>query len=107
MQVNIPASGHGKVWEKRVGFISFSRFSDFAATQNLANHRLEIALGLALRFCQRGRAQNGLGRPKGCTNPNLTPNTLVLYRRSQTMGAKFHSREGNSPDRQLRPLNVR
>ena len=37
---------------------------------------------------------------------NQTPNTAYLERRSQTMGDKLHSREGKSPDRQLRSLNI-
>jgi hypothetical protein len=38
------------------------------------------------------------------TNPNQTPNAITPERGSETMGDELHSREGNSPDRQLRPL---
>ena len=38
------------------------------------------------------------------TDPNQTPNTMVPERSSETWGMSFHGREGNSPDRQLRPL---
>ncbi len=37
----------------------------------------------------------------------LTLNAMAFEDRSQTMGDKFHSREGNSPDHQLRSLNIR
>ena len=36
------------------------------------------------------------------TNPNQTTNAVGLGPGSETMGAKFHGREGNSPDRRLR-----
>ena len=48
-----------------------------------------------------GRALNGLGADK-VTEPYQTPNTKHALVRSQTVGDKLHSREGNSPDRQLR-----
>ena len=37
----------------------------------------------------------------------LTLNATILEGRSQTMGDKFHSREGNSPDHRLRSQNIR
>ncbi len=40
------------------------------------------------------------------TGFNQTTNTIVFYPRSETVRDKLHSREGNSPDPQLRPLNV-
>ena len=38
------------------------------------------------------------------THPSQTPNTIGLYRGSQTVGDNLHGREGNNPDRQLRSL---
>lgn len=35
---------------------------------------------------------------------NRTPNAIGLEYRSEAVGSKVHSREGNSPDRQLRFL---
>ena len=49
---------------------------------------------------------NGLGAEK-VTEPYQTPNAKFEIVRSQTMGDKLHSREGNSPDRQLRSRNGR
>ena len=43
--------------------------------------------------------------PHQATNSNQTPNAIKTDRGRQTMGAKFHGREGNSPDRQLRSQN--
>ena len=40
------------------------------------------------------------------TETNQTPNTVAPYCGSQTVGAKLHGRKGNSPDRQLRSLNM-
>ena len=40
------------------------------------------------------------------TNPNQTPNAAGMSRRSETAGAKFRRREGNSPDRRLRSPSV-
>ena len=39
------------------------------------------------------------------TNPNQTPNATNMFYSSEAMGDKVHSREGNNPDLQLRPLN--
>ena len=39
--------------------------------------------------------------------PDQTKNAEEIQTGSQSMGDKFHRREGNSPDRQIRPLNVR
>jgi hypothetical protein len=36
----------------------------------------------------------------------LTLNAALLEDRSRTVGDKLHSREGNSPDHQLRSLNT-
>ncbi len=40
------------------------------------------------------------------TNSNQTPNTVEYEPGRQTAGAKVRSREGNSPDHQLRSLNL-
>ncbi len=50
-----------------------------------------------------GRALNGLGV---LPDYRIQSNSEYqqLYHRSQTVGDKFHGREGNSPDRQLRSL---
>ena len=37
------------------------------------------------------------------TDPNQTPNADAPEPGSETMGDELHGREGNSPDRQLRP----
>jgi hypothetical protein len=37
----------------------------------------------------------------------LTLNAIVLEDRRQTVGDKLHSREGKSPDHQLRSQNIR
>ena len=41
------------------------------------------------------------------TDPSQTPNAGTPERGSETAGDKLRSREGNSPDRQLRSLNLR
>ena len=50
-----------------------------------------------------GRALDGLGGEK-LTKLNQTTNAIVLEPGSETVGDKLHSREGNSPDHQLRSL---
>jgi hypothetical protein len=52
-----------------------------------------------------GRALDGLGGKK-LTNSNQTTNAINLKPGSETVGAKLHSREGNSPDHQLRSLSA-
>ena len=44
--------------------------------------------------------------PYRVTDVSQTPNASKLEHGSETVGAKLHSREGNSPDHQLRPLSV-
>ena len=44
--------------------------------------------------------------PHRVTDVNQTPNAGKLERGSETAGDKLRSREGNSPDRRLRPLRV-
>ena len=41
------------------------------------------------------------------TDVSQTPNAGKLEHGSETAGDKLRSREGNSPDHQLRPLSVR
>ena len=41
--------------------------------------------------------------PYRVTDLSQTPNAGTPERGSETMGDKLHSREGNSPERQLRP----
>jgi hypothetical protein len=41
------------------------------------------------------------------TNLSQTPNAGTPERGSETTGDKLRGREGNSPDRQLRSLNLR
>ena len=48
-----------------------------------------------------GRALDGLGG-EYLTNSNQTTNAINLKPGSETVGDKLHSREGNSPDHQLR-----
>jgi hypothetical protein len=52
-----------------------------------------------------GRALDGLGGKK-LTNSNQTTNAIKLEPGSETVGDKLHSREGNSPDHQLRSLSA-
>ena len=42
--------------------------------------------------------------PYKVTDVSQTPNAGKSERSSETVGDKLHSREGNSPDHQLRPL---
>jgi hypothetical protein len=44
--------------------------------------------------------------PYKVTDVSQTPNAGKSERSSETVGDKLHSREGNSPDHQLRPLSV-
>ena len=53
-----------------------------------------------------GRALNGLGAPPGCQNQSNSEFRWSQYHRSQAVGDKLYGREGNSPDHQLRCLNV-
>jgi hypothetical protein len=52
-----------------------------------------------------GRALDGLGGKK-LTNSNQTSNAINSEPGSETVGDKLHSREGNSPDHQLRSLST-
>ena len=54
-------------------------------------------------FSCGGRALDGLGGEK-LTKLNQTPNAVALEPGSETAGDKLRSREGNSPDHQLRSL---
>jgi hypothetical protein len=38
------------------------------------------------------------------TNPNQTPNAMVLELGSESTGDELRGQKGNSPDRRLRPL---
>ena len=53
-----------------------------------------------------GRALNGLGALPGCQNQSNSEYRRSQYHRNQAAGDKIRSREGNSPDHQLRCLNV-
>jgi hypothetical protein len=44
--------------------------------------------------------------PYKVTDVSQTPNAGKLERGSETAGDKLRSREGNSPEHQLRPLSV-
>ena len=44
--------------------------------------------------------------PYQVTDVSQTPNAGKPERSSETVGDKLHSREGNSPDHQLRPPSV-
>ena len=44
--------------------------------------------------------------PYKVTDVSQTPNAGKSERSSETVGDKLHSRGGNSPDHQLRPLSV-
>ena len=53
-----------------------------------------------------GRALNGLGTPPGYQNQSNSEYHGSLYLSIQAAGDKLRRREGNSPDHQLRCLNV-
>jgi hypothetical protein len=53
-----------------------------------------------------GRALNGLGAPPGCQNQSNSEYHGSHQLSIQTAGDKLRRREGNSPDHQLRCLNV-
>ena len=53
-----------------------------------------------------GRALNGLGAPPGCQNQSNSEYLGSQYHSNQAVSDKVHCREGNSPDHQLRCLNV-
>ena len=53
-----------------------------------------------------GRALNGLGAPPGCQNQSNSEFRWSQYHSNQATGDKIRGREGNSPDHQLRCLNV-
>ncbi len=59
-----------------------------------------------MEVLRRGRALNGLESLPGYQNQSNSEFYGPQYHRSQTVGDKVHSREGNSPDQQLRCLNV-
>jgi hypothetical protein len=44
--------------------------------------------------------------PDKVTEVSQTPNASQVERGSETAGDKLRGREGNSPDRRLRPLSV-
>ena len=56
-------------------------------------------------FLRGGRALDGLGVRKSY-QIQLNSEYHVKYHRRQTVGAKIHGREGNSPDRRLRSQNI-
>ena len=53
-----------------------------------------------------GRALNGLESPPGYQNQSNSEYLRSLYLSNQAASDKIRSREGNSPDHQLRCLNV-
>ena len=53
-----------------------------------------------------GRALNGLESPPGYQNQSNSECLRSLYLSNQAASDKIRSREGNSPDHQLRCLNV-
>ena len=59
-----------------------------------------------MEVLRRGRALNGLESLPGYQNQSNSEFYGSQYHRSQTVGDKVHSREGNSPDQQLRRLNT-
>jgi hypothetical protein len=59
-----------------------------------------------MEVLRRGRALNGLESPPGYQNQSNSEFYGSQYHRNQAAGDKIRSREGNSPDHQLRCLNV-
>ena len=49
-----------------------------------------------------GGRDTGRIKDRKITRSYQTPNASVVLPRSQTVGAKFHGRKGNNPDRRLR-----
>ena len=65
-----------------------------------------MPLGAASRNATRGgRALIGLGPLPGYRSLSNSE-YRVRHLGSETVGAKLHSREGNSPDRRIRPPNI-
>jgi hypothetical protein len=58
-------------------------------------------LGAASGLVNGGKALDGLGE-RDLANSNQTMNAINQEPGSETVGDKLHSREGNSPDHQLR-----
>ena len=59
------------------------------------------------KYSSGGRALNGLGAPPGCQNQsNSEFHGKQYHPGNQAARDKLRSREGNSPDRQLRCLNT-
>ena len=56
-------------------------------------------------FRDGGRATRWTRGPSKVTESNETPNAVHCYPGSQTVGAKLHCREENSPDHLLRSQN--
>ena len=54
----------------------------------------------------RGRALNGLGTPPGYQNQSNSEYRGSQYHSNQAAGDKVRRQEGNSPDHQLRCLNI-
>ena len=67
----------------------------------IAGSRRNSFRASVIPFNTGGRALNEVGG-KMPTELNQTPNAGILEDGSRTMGDEFHSREGKSPDRQLR-----
>ena len=59
-----------------------------------------------MEVLQGGRALNGLGTPPGYQNQSNSEFPGSQYHSNQAAGDKVRRREGNSPDRQLRCLNM-
>ena len=59
-----------------------------------------------MEVLRRGRALNGLESLPGYQNQSNSEFYGSQYHRSQTVGDKVRRREGNSPDHQLRCLNI-
>ena len=59
-----------------------------------------------MEVLSRGRALNGLESPPGYQNQSNSEFLGSQYSSNQAARDKLRSREGNSPDRQLRCLNV-
>ena len=84
-----------KGWDDLWIEVKFQSNSEIAGSP-----RNSFRASLEVKRCG-GRALNGLGAFNGYQNLSNSE-CRHLFPGSQTMGNKIHSREGNSPDRQLR-----
>ena len=89
-----------KGWDDlRLEVICQSNLVIAGSPRNAFRCSVPLVLSSGVKRLEGTRARKG-------TSPYQTQNTLDLRWGSENMGAKFHARKGNSPDRQLRSLSI-